>query len=178
MVNTAIPACLVPFHCLHLRKSNGKKIQGMTFVLFDQIHKIKLENVEPKVWNCFSQFLLKKGTYWRDQASHLRQTVEMTQDQFFRHLTRVPFSSRKGWFSYLLITRVKSLFLFHFFLVLVVWYIMGGMLQRGYILCRKWKNWWKRVKRKFSLQRAEYEALAQVSTITDDKKQPYNRLPA
>lgn len=45
MVNTAISACLVLFHCLHLRKSNGKK----TFVLFDQIDKIMLENVEPKV---------------------------------------------------------------------------------------------------------------------------------
>ena len=178
MVNTAIPACLVPFHCLHLRKSNGKKIQGMTFVLFDQIHKIKLENVEPKVWNCFSQFLLKKGTYWRDQASHLRQTVEMTQDQFFSpsHTCAV-FIAKRLVFTFINYAS-KIPFMFHFFLFLVVWYIMGGMLQRGYILCRKWKNWWKRVKRKFSLQRAEYEALAQVSMITDDKKQPYNRLPA
>ena len=48
MVNTAIPACRVPFHCLHLRKRNGKKIQGMTFVLFDQADKIILENLNLK----------------------------------------------------------------------------------------------------------------------------------
>ena len=145
MVNTAIPACLVPFHCLHLRKSNGNLLEGnlleRSSITFAANSRDDTGPIFPPSYT-FAVFIAKRLVF-----------------TFINYASKIPF-------------------LFHFFLFLVVWYIMGGMLQHGYILCRKWKNWWKRVKRKFSLQRAEYEALAQVSMITDDKKQPYNRLPA
>ena len=157
MVNTAIPACLVPFHCLHLRKSNGKKFKEWPLFFSTRYTRLswKMLNVRSEI--VFSVPAKKGNLLERWSITFAANSRDDTGPIFPPSYTFAVFIAKRLVFTFINYAS-KIPFLFHFFLFLVVWYIMGGMLQNGYILCRKWKNWWKRVKRKFSLHRAEYEA--------------------